>query len=115
MVVFPASPSLICLEGFRSHRQNFSLVSHNQARVSGQKEEQWLQQYLLGSPGPLEAFLSPKMFGVPVRSFQTTVKRMEMGYGACPSENQLVEVTKVPVGIGCESGSLQSRVAKKGT
>lgn len=37
-----------------------------------------------------------------------------MGHGACPSENQLREVAKVPVGISCKSGSLWRGMAKKG-
>lgn len=66
---------------------------------------------LLSSSGPSGTFPSPRCL-VSVRSFQTTVKGTE--YGACPSENQLVEVTKVPVGIGCKSGSLCSGWLKKG-
>lgn len=93
MVIFPTSPSLILRYTFVIPKTSH-LVSHNKARVSGQKEALWLQLYLLSSSGPLEIFPSPKMLGVPVRSFQTTVKGME--YGACPLENHLVEVTKVP-------------------
>lgn len=69
--------------------------------------------YLLSGPGPLETFPFPQMLGVPVRSFQVTVKGTKMGHGACPSENQLREVAKVPVGIRGKSGSLWRGVAKK--